>query len=83
MKSPTNAQARKRPVKLILSDGLISQARTMTDNLSGVVESLLADYVAREQRTRTEKSKAIEDTVALWNEFSAKRASFSDEYSTL
>jgi antitoxin CcdA len=83
MKSNTDAPARKRPVNLTLNEGLVSQARSMTDNLSGVVESLLADFVAREQRHRIERSKAIEFTVALWNKFNAEKGSISDEYSTL
>ena len=75
--------ARKRPVNLTLNEALVSQAKSMTDNLSGVVESLLAEFVARERRNHLERSKAIESTVALWNEFNAVKGSIADEYSTL
>jgi antitoxin CcdA len=41
---------------LTLNEDLVGQAKRMTDNLSAVVESLLADFVAREQRERLAKS---------------------------
>ena len=49
MKSTYDTEARKRPVNLTLNEDLIVQARVLTDNLSRVVESLLADYVERER----------------------------------
>jgi antitoxin CcdA len=35
--------ARKRPVKLTLNEDLVVRARELTDDLSRLVESLLAD----------------------------------------
>ena len=35
--------ARKRAVNLTLSEDLVQEAKVMTDNLSGVVESLLSE----------------------------------------
>ena len=55
----------------------------MTDNLSGVVESLLAEYVGRERRERLNKANAVEATIAVWNEFNSKSGSIADEYSSL
>jgi len=75
--------ARKRPVNLTLNEDLVNRAKAIADNLSGVVESLLAEYVARDDRERMEKSKAIRATMATWNKFSAEHGSFSDEHSTL
>jgi post-segregation antitoxin (ccd killing protein) len=75
--------ARKRPVDLTLYEHLVSQAKSMTDNLSGVVESLLSEFVAREQRERLEKSRAIEATLVVWNEFHGRVGSLADEYSPL
>ncbi|HVO27552.1 MAG TPA: type II toxin-antitoxin system CcdA family antitoxin [Candidatus Margulisiibacteriota bacterium] len=75
--------ARKRPVNLTLNEDLVSRAKDIADNLSGVVESLLADYVAREQGERLAKSKAVAATVATWNEFADEHGSFADEHSTL
>jgi DNA-binding phage protein len=53
------------------------------DNLSGVVESLLSDFVAQEQKRRMAKAKTLEATIAVWNDFNVKMGSFSDEYSSL
>ena len=83
MKADFDAGARKRPVNLTLNEDLVSQAKSMTDNLSGVVESLLSEFVGREQRERLQKSKVVEATVAAWNEFNSKSGSIADEYSSL
>ena len=47
MKAMQSNQARKRAVNLTLNEDLVSQAKGMTGNLSGVVEQLLADYVLK------------------------------------
>lgn len=73
-------QSRKRPVNLTLSEGLVSEAREMTDNLSAVVESLLADYVAGEREARRVKARQVEEVARVWNEFGARSGSFADEY---
>jgi antitoxin CcdA len=83
MKHAYDPAARKRPVNLTLNEDLVNRAKGIADNLSGVVESLLADYVGREQSERLAKSKAIATTVATWNEFAAEHGSFADEHSTL
>lgn len=83
MKSTYDTQARKRPVNLTLNEDLVVQARVLTDNLSGVVESLLADYVERERQRRIAEARTIEATMAIWNDFNAKHGSFADEYSSL
>jgi len=83
MKLATPLLSKKRPVNLTLNEDLVNEAKALTDNLSGVVESLLVEYVTREQRERLEKSKSIADTVAAWNTFNAKSGSIADEYSTL
>lgn len=82
MRSSYVVDVRKRPVNRTLNEDLVKHAKSITDNLSGVIESLLADFVARERRGRLEKSKAIESTVALWNEFNAAKGSIADKYST-
>ena len=83
MKISYNMQARKRPVNLTLNEDLVLQAREMTDNLSGVVESLLANFVAHERRQRFAKAQTLEATIATWNDFNTQLGSFADEYSTL
>ena len=79
----SDAAARKRPVNLTLNEDLVNQAKSLTDNLSGVVETLLSGYVAKARAERLVKSKAAESTVTMWNDFNAKLGSISDEYSTL
>ena len=83
MKTIALTAARKRPVNLTLSEDLINQARSLTDNLSGVVESLLAEFVSRERREQLAKSKVVEAAVSSWNSFNSKAGSFADEHSTL
>ena len=55
----------------------------MKDNLSGVVESLLKDFVERERQQRLAEAQALEATIAIWNDFGDKVASFAGEHSTL
>jgi len=83
MKTSYNLHARKRPVNLTLNEDLVLQARGITDNLSGVVESLLAEFVERERQQKLAKTRSLEATIATWNDFNAKIGSFADEYSTL
>ena len=75
--------ARKRAVNLTLNEDLVSQVKSMTDNLSAVVETLLAEFVNRERRERLQRSKALEATVDVWNRFNSKSGSIADEYSSL
>lgn len=83
MKSIYDQQARKRPVNLTLNEDLVLQARTMTNNLSGVVESLLKDFVESKRQQRLAEAQALEATIAIWNDFGSKVGSFADEHSTL
>lgn len=83
MRATYNVSARKRPVNLTLNEDLVTQARRVTDNLSGVVESLLADFLAREKQQRADEVRALKETIATWNSFAEKHGSFADEYSTL
>jgi antitoxin CcdA len=83
MKSDYNVAARKRPVNLTLNEDLVSQAKSLTDNLSQVVETLLSGYLAGARDQRLAKSKAVESTVKMWNEFNSKSESIADEYSSL
>lgn len=83
MKVTSRSEARKRPVNLTLSEDLVVQVRGLTNNLSGVVESLLAGYVEQERQQRLAKANAVDATVSMWNAFNAKHGSFADEYSSL
>lgn len=83
MRATYNLSARKRPVNLTLNEDLVTQARSVTDNLSGVVESLLADFLARQKQQRADEVRALKETIAAWNSFAEKHGSFADEYSKL
>lgn len=83
MKSSPDAAVRKRPVNLTLNENLVSRAKSMTDNLSGLVESLLSEFIVRESRERLLRTGEVETTIAAWNGFNAKSGSIADEYSSL
>jgi len=83
MKTAAQTAPAKRPVNLLLSEDNVRLARHFTDNLSATVDSLLVDYIARQndaQRTRQRLGDAVADA---WNRFHAKHGSFADDYSTL
>lgn len=75
--------APKRPVNLTLNEDLIARVRKCTDNLSGLVESLLAEFVGRERQRRATEVELAEATIVMWNRFDEEFGSFADEHSTL
>lgn len=83
MKSMQNSLARKRPVNLTINEDLVTQVKGMTNNLSGVVEQLLADYVLKQHNARQEKLHRAAVASASWNAFNESAGSFADEHSTL
>jgi antitoxin CcdA len=78
-----NVDARKRAVNLTLNEDLLAHVREVTDNLSSVVESLLAEYLARKRQERAAQVTVVESTVAMWNRFADENGSFADDHSTL
>ncbi|MBX3694059.1 MAG: type II toxin-antitoxin system CcdA family antitoxin [Steroidobacteraceae bacterium] len=83
MRAAYDHKARKRPVNLTLNEDLVARARGVTENLSGVVESLLADFLARETEQRAAEARAAMEAAIAWNRFADKHGSFADEFSTL
>jgi antitoxin CcdA len=83
MKRSPASTARKRPVNLTLSEDLVEEVRGVTGNLSGVVESLLADFMSKERERRSGIVEQARVTAALWNDFAQRNGSFADEHSTL
>jgi len=83
MRAAYKVSAPKRPVNLSLNEDLIAQARGLTNNLSEVVESLLADFLLQERARRDAEATALKDAVQTWNAFADKHGSFADEHSTL
>lgn len=83
MKSMKSNQARKRPVNLTLNEDLVVQAKELTNNLSCVVEQLLADYVQKQNNARQERLRNANEAALAWNAFNERSGSFADEHSTL
>jgi len=81
-RSPAGS-VRKRPVNLTLSEDLVEAAKGVTGNLSGVVESLLADFVSKERERRSGIAEQARATAAMWNSFAERNGSFADDHSTL
>ena len=75
--------ANKRPVNLTLNEDLVAQTRRLTDNLSALVEALLADYLAREQQRSAAEADVARASAAMWNRLAEKHGSFADDHSTL
>ncbi len=77
------ASGRKRPVNLTLSESLVAQARNYTSNLSATMESLLGEYVARQQQEHLSRQQMADACAADWNALHEAIGSFADEHSTL
>lgn len=75
--------SRKRPVNLTLNDDLIQQVRLFSSNLSGVVETLPADYVRQQTQLRQTHRQEANLTAQVWNDFNSAAGSFADQHSTL
>lgn len=73
--------AAKRHVNVTLNEDLVRIAQTYTDNLSGTIETLLADW-ARAEREKKEKDREHwEKVAASWSAFDEKHGSFAHEWS--
>jgi antitoxin CcdA len=77
------AIARKRPVNLTLSEGLVADLKNYTSNLSATAEDLLTAYVVEQKLARSNRQQQADQTVAGWNALHAEVGSFADEHSTL
>lgn len=78
-----DVSARKRPINLTLNEDLVAQARQWVGNLSALVESLLVEFLRREEQRRTAETQTARAVVATWNRFAEETGSFADEHSTL
>ena len=78
MANAHTTHSRKRPVNLSLSEDLLAEAKSMTDNLSAVVESLLADYIAKQHQECSEvqqKADALSMCTGRWEEIARRSLS--------
>lgn len=73
----------KRPVNLSLSDALVNEAKLFTDNLSGTIEALMAQFVQTKLQEQVSRQEAVDRLCHGWNEYAAKHGSFADEYCSL
>jgi len=83
MKNTAGHAPQKRPFNLLLNEGTVLQARGFTNNLSATVDSLLADYVAKQNEALLSRQKQGDAVAEAWNQFHARHGSFADDYSTL
>jgi post-segregation antitoxin (ccd killing protein) len=83
VESSFDINARKRPVNLTLNADLVERIKDHTDNLSGVVEKLLASYLEQQRIERLSRYRISEATAATWNAFNGEHGSIADEFSTL
>jgi antitoxin CcdA len=79
----SDRSALKRPINVSRSDEVVRKARLYTRNLSGTIEDLLQDFVARERARRLERDAAVERMVASWNAFHDQNGLLSDEFQQL
>lgn len=83
MEATFDPLARKRPVNLTLNADLVERVRGVTDNLSGVVEQLLAGYLEQQRQQRLKQHRIAESAAGGWNRFNDENGSFADEFNTL
>lgn len=79
----SDLRSRKRPVNLTLSEVVVAQARTYTENLSATVDGLLSEYVRSKQHEAKDHQRSANACAQTWNDFHARVGSFADEHSTL
>ena len=79
----TLASSGKRAVNLTLNEGLVAQARTYTSNLSATMETLLTEYVRRQQDLQMTRQQQADACAAEWQWVHEAVGSFADEHSTL
>lgn len=83
MEPTYDTNARKRPVNLTLNAELVDRVRDTTDNLSGVVEKLLTDYLEQQRLAHLNRHRISEATSSAWNMFNSRHGSIADEFSSL
>jgi antitoxin CcdA len=75
--------AAKRAVNVSLNEDLVRQAKALTRNLSGTLESLLHEFVMNETSRRRAEDEALEQLIDESNAFHKQHGWLSDEFSDL
>lgn len=83
MKTVTALASKKKAFNLLLNENIVREARGYTSNLSATVESLLMDFVARQEEAKLSRQQLSEAVAEAWNRFNDAQGSFADEYTTL
>lgn len=78
-----HSSTRKRPVNLTLNEVLVERARRYTDNLSATLESLLTEYVARQEHAQALREQAAQRCCQDWNALHDRIGSLANEHQTL
>jgi antitoxin CcdA len=79
----TSLPSPKRPFNLTLNESTVEQARCYTTNLSATVDSLLAEFVAKQAKMDRDRQQACDAICAAWNDYRAAHGSFADEHCRL
>lgn len=79
---PIAASSAKRPVHLTIDADLVTQAQAYTDNLSATMESLLTEFVARQENSQRDRQRRADACTSDWNAVHLAVGSFADEHST-
>lgn len=83
MRPTYESKSPEQPVSRLLNEELIAKVGEVTSDLSEVVESVLATFVAKESMRQETRVAAATDAANDWNAFGEKHSSFADEHSTL
>ena len=75
--------AARRAVNLSLPVDLVTRARACTGNLSGKVEELLAEFVAREEARQRGEDARTERLIDALNALVAEHGTFGDDLSQI
>lgn len=75
---------RKKPVEILLSEGLVRDAEALLGDVSVVVENSLSRAVAQEKwRRDPDAQRRANEYIALANEFDEEHGVWREELSTL
>ena len=64
--------APRKAVNLSLNEDLVLRAKALTQNLSGTVEKLLADYISNEQARQRTEDERLEEVISALREHCKK-----------
>ena len=74
---------KKRAFNLLLNEKIVLEAREHTGNLSATVETLLIEFVNRQEDAKASRKQLAAAVAEAWNQFNEAHGSFADEWTTL